>query len=77
MEKMLDENPQKRLSLEQIKNHPWFTGPILTPNDYSKELKNLYEIAISKNKEKILNKRNLKFQKRIKMKMSLGAPKID
>jgi len=28
--KMLDENPKNRLSLEEIKKHPWYTGKTST-----------------------------------------------
>jgi SNF-related kinase/serine kinase len=26
LEKMLDENPHKRLTIDQVKKHPWFVG---------------------------------------------------
>ena len=33
MTKMLDPNPQRRLTIEEIKSHPWYNGPTLTKSE--------------------------------------------
>ncbi|CAK73328.1 unnamed protein product (macronuclear) [Paramecium tetraurelia] len=72
IEKILEENPQKRISLEQIKKHPWMQGQISNLADFKTEINNRYEIVQNKMKEKITFRRQQKFtnrryQKRIEM----------
>ncbi|CAD8142469.1 unnamed protein product [Paramecium pentaurelia] len=72
IEKMLEENPQKRISLEQIKKHPWMQGQISNLADFKTEIMNRYEIVQNKMKAKITFRRQQKFtnrryQKRIEM----------
>ena len=36
---MLNINPKKRLTIEQIKKHPYYNGPTLTKREVIEELK--------------------------------------
>ncbi|KAM3134272.1 hypothetical protein pb186bvf_013557 [Paramecium bursaria] len=73
LEKILEENPQKRITIEQIKKHPWMNGPILNAQDYTKELKQRYDTVVNRVKAKISNKREMKFKGRKTLKNNKQA----
>mmetsp|Transcript_47295 Transcript_47295/g.64129 ORF Transcript_47295/g.64129 Transcript_47295/m.64129 type:complete len:119 (+) Transcript_47295:523-879(+) len=53
MTHMLQRDPSKRLTLAQIKQHPWFNGPVCTQGDIQNEFVNRRaELAEIKEKEK-------------------------
>ncbi|CAD8193389.1 unnamed protein product [Paramecium pentaurelia] len=64
IEKMLDENPLKRITIEQIKQHPWIQGQMFGQTEFQKELKNRYDMILSQQIVKITNKRDTKFSTR-------------
>ncbi|CAD8067901.1 unnamed protein product [Paramecium sonneborni] len=64
VEKLLEENPQKRISLEQVKKHPWMQGSISNLPDFKTEIMNRYEIVQNKMKAKITFRRQQKFTNR-------------
>lgn len=53
MSRMLAFNPKDRLSLQQIKSHEWYKGPVPTQEEIKSEFtKRLEQMAINKKKKK-------------------------
>lgn len=50
IESMLCYKPDKRITIEQIKQHPWYNGDVYEPEQLKKEVKRLHKIAREKRK---------------------------
>jgi len=50
IESMLCYKPDKRITIEQIKQHPWFNGEVYDKDQLKKEVKRLHKIAREKRK---------------------------
>jgi len=63
IERMMDSSPKKRLNIQEVKKHPWFSGPIPLYEEIAAEMKIRGEIILSQNQENIRDYNSKKSQK--------------
>lgn len=52
---MLEVDPSKRLTLQQIKEHPWMNGPIPSVEAAREQMKERIQTVLSKSLEELKN----------------------
>lgn len=63
IEKMMEPNPQKRITVDGIKQHPWYLGVTPSYEEVAAEMKRRGEIILVQNQEKFKNYQIEKNQK--------------
>jgi serine/threonine protein kinase len=63
IEKMMDPIPQKRITIDEIKKHPWYQGSLPSYEEVAAEMRKRGEIILIENQEKFRNYHNKKLRK--------------
>jgi len=64
IERMMEPNPYKRITIDGIKKHPWYLGPLPSFEEVSAEMRKRGEIILAQNQEKFRDYHMQKLRKK-------------
>jgi SNF-related kinase/serine kinase len=63
IENMMHPQPDKRIKIEEIEKHPWYTGPLPSAEDLNNDMRERAEIILNLNKTEVQTRHQLKLAK--------------